>query len=123
MYISHSQFLSLNLFSPICIIAYTCKPSKTNWFHELECLILLSFCCLLGKYYEKVCELCHITLNKVAISGDNGAITPGGVRIGKCGSHYLDSCTSVRDVSAVIIAFNIHRYSCHDIKRLPRVRF
>ncbi|XP_044490109.1 serine hydroxymethyltransferase 7-like isoform X2 [Mangifera indica] len=37
---------------------------------------------LTGKYYEKVCELCHITLNKVAIFGDNGAITPGGVRIG-----------------------------------------
>ncbi|KAJ0010155.1 hypothetical protein Pint_33117 [Pistacia integerrima] len=28
------------------------------------------------------CELCHITVNKVAIFGDNGAITPGGVKIG-----------------------------------------
>jgi glycine hydroxymethyltransferase len=37
---------------------------------------------LTGKYYEKVCELCHITLNKTAIFGDNGAISPGGVRIG-----------------------------------------
>ncbi|KAM7252904.1 hypothetical protein ACFE04_025522 [Oxalis oulophora] len=37
---------------------------------------------LTGKYYEKVCELCHITLNKTAIYGDNGAISPGGVRIG-----------------------------------------
>ncbi|RVW55996.1 Serine hydroxymethyltransferase 7 [Vitis vinifera] len=35
-----------------------------------------------GKNYEKVCELCHITLNKTAIYGDNGAISPGGVRIG-----------------------------------------
>lgn len=37
---------------------------------------------LTGKIYEKVCEMCHITLNKIAIFGDNGAITPGGVRIG-----------------------------------------
>lgn len=37
---------------------------------------------LTGKYYEKVCEMCHITLNKTAIFGDNGAISPGGVRIG-----------------------------------------
>ncbi|KAA3479392.1 serine hydroxymethyltransferase 6-like [Gossypium australe] len=36
---------------------------------------------LTGKIYEKVCEMCHITLNKIAICGDNGAITPGGVRI------------------------------------------
>ncbi|KAJ6335600.1 hypothetical protein OIU78_012258 [Salix suchowensis] len=35
-----------------------------------------------GKCYEKVCEMCHITLNKSAIFGDNGAICPGGVRIG-----------------------------------------
>ncbi|KAJ0078071.1 hypothetical protein Patl1_36837 [Pistacia atlantica] len=28
------------------------------------------------------CELCHITVNKVSIFGDNGAITPGGVKIG-----------------------------------------
>lgn len=37
---------------------------------------------LTGKFYEKVCEACHITLNKIAIFGDNGAIIPGGVRIG-----------------------------------------
>ncbi|KAL4309208.1 hypothetical protein GQ457_01G027740 [Hibiscus cannabinus] len=37
---------------------------------------------LTGKCYEKVCEMCHITLNKTAIFGDNGAISPGGVRIG-----------------------------------------
>ncbi|GLT41384.1 hypothetical protein SLA2020_154510 [Shorea laevis] len=37
---------------------------------------------LTGKYYEKVCEMCHITLNKTAIYVDNGAISPGGVRIG-----------------------------------------
>ncbi|KAI4298982.1 hypothetical protein L6164_032484 [Bauhinia variegata] len=37
---------------------------------------------LTGKYYEKVCEMCHITLNKVTIFDDNGIITPGGVRIG-----------------------------------------
>uniref|UniRef100_A0A2P2LKA6 Serine hydroxymethyltransferase n=1 Tax=Rhizophora mucronata TaxID=61149 RepID=A0A2P2LKA6_RHIMU len=37
---------------------------------------------LTGKNYEKVCEICHITLNKSAIFGDNGTICPGGVRIG-----------------------------------------
>ncbi|GAV59314.1 SHMT domain-containing protein [Cephalotus follicularis] len=37
---------------------------------------------LTGKNYEKVCEMVHITLNKSAIFGDNGAISPGGVRIG-----------------------------------------
>ncbi|XP_028758257.1 serine hydroxymethyltransferase 7-like isoform X1 [Neltuma alba] len=37
---------------------------------------------LTGKFYEKICEMCHITLNKIAIFGDNGTITPGGVRIG-----------------------------------------
>ncbi|KAF6147920.1 hypothetical protein GIB67_014500 [Kingdonia uniflora] len=37
---------------------------------------------LTGKNYEKVCEMCNITLNKSAIFGDNGAISPGGVRIG-----------------------------------------
>ncbi|XP_073065856.1 serine hydroxymethyltransferase 6-like [Primulina eburnea] len=37
---------------------------------------------LTGKIFENVCELCHITLNKVTIFDDNGNITPGGVRIG-----------------------------------------
>lgn len=37
---------------------------------------------LTGKNYEKICEMCHMTLNKSAIFGDNGAISPGGVRIG-----------------------------------------
>ncbi|XP_031503682.1 serine hydroxymethyltransferase 7-like [Nymphaea colorata] len=37
---------------------------------------------LTGKNYEKVCEICHISLNKSAIFGDNGAVSPGGVRIG-----------------------------------------
>ncbi|XVF45237.1 hypothetical protein PTKIN_Ptkin02bG0189000 [Pterospermum kingtungense] len=44
---------------------------------------------LTGKIYERVCEMCHITLNKIAIFGDNGAITPGGVRIGECRSHSI----------------------------------
>lgn len=38
---------------------------------------------ILGKNYEKVCEICHITLNKITIFGDNGIIIPGGVRIGE----------------------------------------
>ncbi|KAM7470354.1 hypothetical protein LguiA_008537 [Lonicera macranthoides] len=37
---------------------------------------------LTGKNFEKVCETCHITLNKIAIFDDNGTIIPGGVRIG-----------------------------------------
>lgn len=37
---------------------------------------------LTGKNFEKVCEMCHITLNKIPIFDDNGTITPGGVRIG-----------------------------------------
>ncbi|KAK9167658.1 hypothetical protein Scep_002849 [Stephania cephalantha] len=37
---------------------------------------------LTGKHYEKVCEMCQITLNKSAVFGDNGTISPGGVRIG-----------------------------------------
>ncbi|KAL5559221.1 hypothetical protein UlMin_035432 [Ulmus minor] len=37
---------------------------------------------LVGKNFEKVCEICYITLNKCAIFGDSGAISPGGVRIG-----------------------------------------
>ncbi|XP_073013515.1 serine hydroxymethyltransferase 7-like [Typha latifolia] len=37
---------------------------------------------LTGKNFEKVCEACHITVNKTPIFGDNGAISPGGVRIG-----------------------------------------
>ncbi|XAR49382.1 Glycine hydroxymethyltransferase [Bertholletia excelsa] len=37
---------------------------------------------LIGKNFEKICEMCHITVNKVAIFDDNGAISPGGVRIG-----------------------------------------
>ncbi|KAK4757503.1 hypothetical protein SAY87_018804 [Trapa incisa] len=34
-----------------------------------------------GKNYEKVCEMCHITLNTILFSSDSGCI-PGGVRIG-----------------------------------------
>ncbi|XP_023730255.1 serine hydroxymethyltransferase 6 [Lactuca sativa] len=37
---------------------------------------------LTGKNFEKVCEMCHITVNKIAIFDDNGSLTPGGVRIG-----------------------------------------
>ena len=38
---------------------------------------------LVGKFYEKVCEACHITLNKIVIFGDNGIIDPRGVRVGE----------------------------------------
>ncbi|GLI61008.1 hypothetical protein VaNZ11_003270 [Volvox africanus] len=35
-----------------------------------------------GSKMEKVCDLCHITLNKNAVVGDLSAMNPGGVRIG-----------------------------------------
>ncbi|KAJ3675205.1 hypothetical protein LUZ60_004247 [Juncus effusus] len=37
---------------------------------------------LTGKNFEKVCEACHISVNKTPIFGDNGAICPAGIRIG-----------------------------------------
>ncbi|KAL3687898.1 hypothetical protein R1sor_014207 [Riccia sorocarpa] len=37
---------------------------------------------LTGNRLEKVCEMCHITLNKNAVFGDSSALAPGGVRIG-----------------------------------------
>lgn len=37
---------------------------------------------LTGNRFEKVCESCHMTLNKNAVYGDSGAFAPGGVRIG-----------------------------------------
>ncbi|KAK6939802.1 Serine hydroxymethyltransferase-like domain [Dillenia turbinata] len=54
----------------------------------------LSTLSLTGKNYEKVCEMCHITLNKCAVYGDNGTISSGGVRIGTLAMTtrgYLDS--------------------------------
>ncbi|CAK9175690.1 unnamed protein product [Ilex paraguariensis] len=38
---------------------------------------------LTGKNFEKICELCHITLKKAAIFDENGTFRPGGIRIGK----------------------------------------
>ncbi|KAF9687266.1 hypothetical protein SADUNF_Sadunf02G0075600 [Salix dunnii] len=74
-----------------CSAAFT--RLKDSGSHELEnlgnllhvpfALLMTIFLFLLpGKCYEKVCEMCNITLNKSAIFGDNGAICPGGVRIG-----------------------------------------
>jgi len=37
---------------------------------------------LTGSKIEKVCDLCHITLNKNAVTGDTSALVPGGVRVG-----------------------------------------
>jgi glycine/serine hydroxymethyltransferase len=39
---------------------------------------------LSGKNFERVCEVCHLSVNKTPIFGDNGAICPAGVRIGMC---------------------------------------
>ncbi|KAG0145868.1 hypothetical protein CROQUDRAFT_658121 [Cronartium quercuum f. sp. fusiforme G11] len=35
-----------------------------------------------GSKVEKICDLCHITINKNAVSGDTSAQVPGGVRLG-----------------------------------------
>ncbi|KNE98107.1 glycine hydroxymethyltransferase [Puccinia striiformis f. sp. tritici PST-78] len=37
---------------------------------------------LTGSKVEKICDLCHITINKNAVSGDTSAQVPGGVRLG-----------------------------------------
>ena len=37
---------------------------------------------LTGNKMEKLCDLCHITLNKNAVFGDASAMSPGGLRIG-----------------------------------------
>ncbi|MEX0595727.1 MAG: hypothetical protein WD512_04435 [Candidatus Paceibacterota bacterium] len=37
---------------------------------------------LTGSKMEKICDLCHITLNKNTVPGDKSALSPGGVRIG-----------------------------------------
>ncbi|TVU25548.1 hypothetical protein EJB05_28047 [Eragrostis curvula] len=37
---------------------------------------------LTGNKVEKLCDLCHITLNKNAVFGDSSALAPGGVRVG-----------------------------------------
>lgn len=35
-----------------------------------------------GSKMEKICDYCHITLNKNTVPGDKSALSPGGVRIG-----------------------------------------
>lgn len=42
------------------------------------------FLLITGYRFEKVCESCHMTLNKNAVYGDSGMFPPGGVRIGEC---------------------------------------
>jgi glycine hydroxymethyltransferase len=37
---------------------------------------------LTGSKMEKICDLCHVTLNKNTVPGDKSALSPGGVRIG-----------------------------------------
>jgi hypothetical protein len=37
---------------------------------------------LTGSKVEKICDECHITVNKNAVSGDTSAQVPGGVRVG-----------------------------------------
>ena len=37
---------------------------------------------LTGSKLEKVCDLCHITVNKNSVPGDKSAFNPGGIRLG-----------------------------------------
>jgi len=37
---------------------------------------------LTGSKMEKICDACHVTLNKNTVPGDRSALSPGGVRIG-----------------------------------------
>eukprot|EP00252_Welwitschia_mirabilis_P027121 TRINITY_DN918_c0_g1_i1.p1 TRINITY_DN918_c0_g1~~TRINITY_DN918_c0_g1_i1.p1 ORF type:complete len:472 (-),score=69.59 TRINITY_DN918_c0_g1_i1:358-1773(-) len=37
---------------------------------------------LTGNKFEKVCDMCNITINKNAVYGDSSALAPGGARIG-----------------------------------------
>lgn len=69
-----------------------------------------------GKNFEKVCEMCQITLNKSAIFGDNGAISPGGVRIGM---QFIVSYSTDRKCIRILgLICNIFRYTCYDFKRM-----
>lgn len=62
-----------------CSILYLCDAATIPVSLSLPFVFLFGD---VGKTLEKVCEFCHITLNKVTIFDDNGNITPGGVRIG-----------------------------------------
>ena len=68
--------LLLNSFACIFMLTSICP-------YPIFAVKFMCICFSLGKNYERVCETCHITLNKCAIFDDNGAISPGGVRIGK----------------------------------------
>ena len=66
----------------ILLNAYSHEALNDSCLKQIGSLInLLSLS--IGKHFEKVCEACHISLNKTPIFGENGCISPGGVRIGK----------------------------------------
>lgn len=93
MYFSVPIYRYLHTYA--CILVHNCYFSPfVISFSFVKFLIMCNFALSLsnscfsslhniGKNYEKVCEMCHITLNKSAIFGDNGAFSPGGVRIGE----------------------------------------
>lgn len=60
---------------------------------------------LTGSKIEKVCDLCHITLNKNAVVGDTSAAVPGGVRVG---TSALTS-RSMKEAEMVRVADFLHR--------------
>ena len=60
---------------------------------------------LTGSKIEKVCDLCHITLNKNAVVGDTSAQVPGGVRVG---TSALTS-RSMKEQDMVKVADFLHR--------------
>ena len=52
------------------------------WLMSAASPWLLLLQSITGSKMEKVCDMCHITLNKNAVVGDVSAMTPGGCRIG-----------------------------------------
>ncbi|GAB2230952.1 hypothetical protein Droror1_Dr00027232 [Drosera rotundifolia] len=75
----------------LSIINYDARLSLHHQFPDEDifggiCIYLDSFLTHIlffaGKNFEKVCEMCRMTLNKVALCGENGTTCPGGVRIG-----------------------------------------
>lgn len=60
---------------------------------------------LTGSKIEKVCDLCHITLNKNAVVGDTSAQVPGGVRVG---TSALTS-RSMKEPEMIKVADFLHR--------------
>jgi hypothetical protein len=79
---------------------------------DLSMLSLSSYHVYTDRNYEKVCEACHITLNKCAIYG---SISSGGVRIGE----YLSYSSPEVNIAIVLVYVNFSvNYVCKCSKYL-----